>query len=113
MNYCVFQVEKLTINDLLFRETDVSFVFGSLGRYGASTMLVLATDGEVNGFTLDMSIGEFILTHPRMTVPQRGKMYSINEGNCEIWDDATSKYVTYCKSSSEGHKPYTLRYIGE
>jgi hypothetical protein len=75
-------------------------------------MLILATGHEVNGFTLDTSIGEFILTHPRMSIPQRGKMYSINEGNSEIWNDATAKYVSYCKSSSNGHKPYTLRYIG-
>jgi hypothetical protein len=75
-------------------------------------MFVLATDDEVNGFTLDMTIGEFILTHSRMTIPQRGKMYSINEGNCEIWEDATTKYVSYCKSSSDDRKPYTLRYIG-
>ena len=81
-------------------------------RYGASTMLVLAAEQEVNGFTLDTSIGEFILTHPHITIPQRGKIYSINEGNSEVWDEATTKYIAYCKSNIDGHNPYTLRYIG-
>ncbi len=48
--------------------------------YGAATMLVLTTGLGVNGFLLDPSIGEFILTHPRMTVPRAGSIYAINEG---------------------------------
>ena len=80
--------------------------------YGASTMLVLATPGEVNGFILDTAIGEFILTHPKMLIPRRGKTYSINEGNLSLWDNATVRYVAHCKCTKDGHKPYSLRYIG-
>lgn len=57
--------------------------------YGASSILMLAVAGAVNGFTLDMSIGEFVMTHPNVKVPQRGAYYSANEGRSDSWDDAT------------------------
>jgi fructose-1,6-bisphosphatase len=60
--------------------------------YGASSILMLAVSGAVNGFTLDMSIGEFVLTHRDVKVPQRGAYYSANEGRSESWDDATKAY---------------------
>jgi fructose-1,6-bisphosphatase I len=60
--------------------------------YGASSILMLAVNGAVNGFTLDMSIGEFVMTHPDVKVPQRGAYYSANEGRSEAWDDATRAY---------------------
>jgi fructose-1,6-bisphosphatase len=52
--------------------------------YGTATMMVLTTGLGVNGFTLDPSIGEFILTHPNMRIPKSGKVYSINEANAEV-----------------------------
>ena len=77
--------------------------------YGSSTVLVLATRGEVNGYTLDPSLGEFILSHPNMKVPTKGKVYSINEGNSSKWDEATKEYVDSVKNLKT---PYSLRYIG-
>ncbi len=53
---------------------------------------MLAVNGAVNGFTLDMSIGEFVMTHQNVKVPQRGAYYSANEGRSESWDDATIAY---------------------
>jgi len=74
--------------------------------YGASSILMLAVSGAVNGFTLDMSIGEFVLTHRDVKVPQRGAYYSANEGRSESWDDATKAYSSpfmlvhrYCVSA--------------
>jgi fructose-1,6-bisphosphatase I len=49
--------------------------------YGSSTMLVYTTGNGVNGFTLDPSIGEFCLSHPKMTMPENGRLYAMNEGN--------------------------------
>ena len=80
--------------------------------YGASTMLVFATEDGVDGFTLDTGIGEFILTLPRMAVPNRGKIYSINEGNSDSWAEDTKRYIAHCKGTKDGHKAYSLRYIG-
>ena len=80
--------------------------------YGAATILVLSTGKGVNGFTLDPSLGEFILTHEDIRIPQRGKVYSINEGNYSRWNDATKAYVEQCKNPEDGSKPKSLRYIG-
>ena len=49
--------------------------------YGSSTMMVYATKASINGFTLEPSIGEFCLSHPDMKCPEKGKIYSINQGN--------------------------------
>ena len=78
--------------------------------YGSSTMLVYTTGNGVHGFTLDPSIGEFLLSHPNIRIPQRGKIYSVNEGHSSNWDDATRRYVEYVKSPEKG--PYAGRYIG-
>merc|ERR1712137_1208923 len=80
--------------------------------YGASTMLVFTLGQGVNGFTLDASLGEFILTHPDMTVKPSHPIYSINEGNYSFWDSTTRKFVDDVKTATDSHKPYSLRYIG-
>lgn len=80
--------------------------------YGSSCTLVLSTGSGVNGFTLDPSLGEFILTHPDIKIPKKGKIYSVNEGNAKNWDGPTAKYVESCKFPEDGSSPKSLRYIG-
>jgi fructose-1,6-bisphosphatase I len=81
--------------------------------YGSSTMLVYTTGKGVHGFTLDPSIGEFLLSHPFIKIPDRGSIYSVNEGNYEYWDEGVRRSIMFLKSSNnEIGKPYTLRYIG-
>ncbi|KAL6315512.1 hypothetical protein AAG906_000810 [Vitis piasezkii] len=80
--------------------------------YGSSCTLVLSTGTGVNGFTLDPSLGEFILTHPNIKIPKKGKIYSVNEGNTKNWDAPTAKYVEQCKFPKDGSSPKSLRYIG-
>ncbi|KAL4580617.1 hypothetical protein LXL04_016817 [Taraxacum kok-saghyz] len=77
--------------------------------YGSSCTLVLSTESGVNGFTLDPSLGEFILTHPDI---KKGKIYSVNEGNAKNWDGPTAKYVERCKYPRDGSPAKSLRYIG-
>jgi fructose-1,6-bisphosphatase I len=81
--------------------------------YGSSTMMVYTTGHGVFGFTLDPSLGEFLLSHENIRTPSRGKIYSINEGNMHSWDEGTRRYVEYVKNEDKerGH-PYSLRYIG-
>jgi len=79
--------------------------------YGSSTMLVYSTGYDVCGFTLDPSLGEFLLSHEKITIPPRGKYYSANEGNWKYWDEPVRKYVSSLKGEGKG-KPYSLRYIG-
>ncbi|MBI2150558.1 MAG: class 1 fructose-bisphosphatase [Acidobacteria bacterium] len=81
--------------------------------YGSSTMMVYTTGHGVHGFTLDPSLGEFLLSHENIMTPPRAKMYSINEGNVSKWDAGTKRYIEYLKEDRKelGH-PYSLRYIG-
>lgn len=81
--------------------------------YGSSTMLVYTTGHGVHGFTLDPSVGEFLLSHENIKIPPQGNIYSVNEGNYHYWDKGTQQFVDYLKSK-DNHigKPYSLRYIG-
>lgn len=80
--------------------------------YGSSTQIILCLDNIVNGYTLDPSIGEFVLSHPKIVIPKSNPIYSINEGNCSLWDETIRKYVNSKKYPEEGKKIYSLRYIG-
>lgn len=82
--------------------------------YGSSTMLVYSSGNGVNGFTLDPSVGQFCLSHPNMTMPENGRIYSMNEGNINICEQGIKNYIeTYCQQTLEGAKrPYSGRYIG-
>ena len=70
-------------------------------------MLVYTTGHGVNGFTLDPSIGTFCLSHPNMTTPADGSMYSINEGNWYDFSDGVRNYIDDCKKQQ-----MSARYIG-
>ncbi|KIZ00554.1 fructose-1,6-bisphosphatase [Monoraphidium neglectum] len=81
--------------------------------YSSCTILVLTIGDGVYGFTLDPYVGEFVLTHDRIQIPEKGKIYAFNEGNYELWDDATRSYIDSLKKPElwDG-KPYSARYIG-
>ncbi|MCL1986102.1 MAG: class 1 fructose-bisphosphatase, partial [Betaproteobacteria bacterium] len=81
--------------------------------YGPSTMLIFTTGQGVHGFTLDPSVGEFLLSHKDMRIPEQGKIYSVNEGNWSSWDPAAQACVKYFKDSGlERQHPYSMRYVG-
>ncbi len=81
--------------------------------YGSSTMLVYSTGKGVNGFTLDPTIGEFCLSHPKIKTPERGQIYSVNEGNYIQFPTGVKKYIKYCQElDPETSRPYKSRYIG-
>lgn len=81
--------------------------------YGPSTMLVYTTGQGVHAFTLDPSVGEFLLCHPNMVIPEQGKIYSVNEGNNMYWDACTRKAVEGFRGEDNPRgKPYTHRYVG-
>lgn len=79
--------------------------------YGTSTMLVYTTGHGVNGFTLNPAIGTFYLSHPNMTFPETGNIYSVNEGNYIHFPQGIKDYIKYCQEE-ENDRPYTSRYIG-
>jgi fructose-1,6-bisphosphatase I len=82
--------------------------------YGSSTMLVYTTGNGVNGFTLDPSIGEFMLSHPEIRIPSKCGIYSTNEGNTTKYSDGVRAYLRHVKGEGETPiaKPYSSRYIG-
>jgi fructose-1,6-bisphosphatase I len=79
--------------------------------YGTSTMLVYTTGFGVNGFTLNPAIGTFYLSHPNMTFPDNGNIYSINEGYYIHFKQGVKDYLKYCQLEEED-RPYSARYIG-
>ena len=81
--------------------------------YGSSTMLVYTAGNGVHGFTLDPSVGEFLLSHPNIRIPEQGRIYSVNEGYWSYWDEPTRRIVNHFKSGENAlGRPYSLRYIG-
>lgn len=79
--------------------------------YGSATMIVISLGEGVHGFMYDPSIGEFVLTDYNMRIPERGNIYSINEGYSSTWDPSVYKYVQDKKDPAKG-KPYGARYVG-
>lgn len=81
--------------------------------YGSSTLMVYTTGLGVSVFTLDPSIGEFILSDDDIKMPDFGPIYSINEGSYHSWDIGLKKYIKYCQVEDEStNRPYSARYIG-
>ena len=83
--------------------------------YGSSTMLVYTTGNGVHGFTLEPSIGEFLLSHPHIRIPNPGqRIYSCNEGNYGKWSDGQRRFVSWLKGAGDepNPRPFSSRYIG-
>ena len=81
--------------------------------YGPSTMMVLTTGHGVNGFTLDQDIGEFILTHPAMKIPEETSEFAINMSNQRFWEPPVKRYIEECLQGTEGprEKNFNMRWI--
>jgi len=99
-----------TIEDVLRPGSEM--VAAGYTMYGSSANLVLSTGSGVNGYTLDASLGEFILTHPNIKIPPRGKIYSLNEGNSMYFYPPVTAYLKSIKYPSPPKSPYSARYIG-
>lgn len=81
--------------------------------YGSSTMIVYTTGHGVNGFTLDPSIGEFLLSHQNIKVPEKCNIYSLNEGNYRKFEPGLKEYLRHIKGKYDPTvRPYSSRYIG-
>lgn len=95
------------IQDLDILQCGAEQVAAGYILYGSSTMLVYTTGHGVNGFTYESTLGEYVLSHPDMTIPEKGRTYSINEGSANSFSQAVKSYVQFCKDEN-----YTARYIG-
>lgn len=99
----------VTLEDFL--QPGINQVAAGYVIYGTSTMLVYTTGDGVNGFTLNPAMGTFYLSHPKMTFPETGRIYSVNEGNYVHFPQGVKDYIKYCQMEEED-RPYTSRYIG-
>ena len=80
--------------------------------YGSSTMLVYTTGQGVHGFTLDPSIGEFLLSHPNIRIPDDGRYLSVNDSYERLWDEPTKQLMRKYRGLEGDRKPLNVRYVG-
>jgi fructose-1,6-bisphosphatase I len=81
--------------------------------YGSSTIFVYTAGDGTHAFTLDPAVGEFLLSHENIRTPNRGSIYSTNEGNYKYWHRGFKEYIKFLQDADErGVKPYAARYIG-
>jgi fructose-1,6-bisphosphatase I len=101
-----------TLEDLLRKGCDQ--VAAGYVLYGSSTMLVYTTcHGQVDGFTLDPSIGEFLLSHPDIRIPEKGTIYSCNEGYRNLMFEGTRRLLEHLQADDKDTgRPYSGRYVG-
>lgn len=100
-----------TLEDCL--QQGIKQVAAGYVMYGSSTIMVYTTGQGVHGFTLDPSVGEFLLFYENILIPKKSTTFSINEGNYTKWDKNLQKYIDYLKSDNkEKGLPYTARYVG-
>jgi fructose-1,6-bisphosphatase I len=106
------RTDRLPTEDELLRKGTEQVAAGYL-LYGASTMLVYTVGQGVYGFTLEPGIGEYLLSHEQIRIPEKGKVYAANEGNYHKWPAGTKKYIDSLKVSDKTTgRPYSGRYSG-
>src|SRR5215813_6603898 len=80
--------------------------------YGSSTMMVYTTGQGAHGFTLDPSIGEFLLSHPNIRIPEDGRYLSVNDSYEALWDDRVRTVMRHYRGLESDHRALSTRYVG-
>ncbi len=108
---CPDGVKEPTGEDFMQKGTEQ--VCAGFCVYGPCTMMILTTGHGVNGFTLDRDVGEFILTHPDMTIPEDTAEFAINMSNQRFWEPAVQRYVEECVQGVDGvrEKNFNMRWL--
>jgi fructose-1,6-bisphosphatase I/sedoheptulose-1,7-bisphosphatase len=99
--------------DADFFQPGAAQVAAGYALYGPTTMLVLSVGNGVAGFTLDPSLGEFMLTHPALQVPADTQEFAINASNSRFWEPPVKRYVDECLAGKTGprDKDFNMRWI--
>lgn len=96
-----------------FLQPGVNQVAAGYIIYGTSTILVYTTGNGVNGFTFDPGVGSFFLSHPDIQFPEKGRIYSVNEGNYVHFPKGVKKFIKWMQEIDEtDERPFTARYTG-
>jgi fructose-1,6-bisphosphatase I len=80
--------------------------------YGSSTMLVYTTGQGAHGFTLDPALGEFLLSHPDIRIPDKARYLSVNDSYETMWTDDVIELMRKYRGLADGRKPLNGRYVG-
>lgn len=106
-------VEGRALTDADFFQPGVQQVAAGYALYGPTTMLVLSVGNGVAGFTLDPVMGEFMLTHPELKVPEDTQEFAINASNSRFWEAPVKRYVDECMAGKTGPrgKDFNMRWI--
>jgi fructose-1,6-bisphosphatase I/sedoheptulose-1,7-bisphosphatase len=96
-----------------FLQPGMKQVAAGYALYGPTTMLVLTVGDGVNGFTLDPNLGEFMLTHPKLKIPEDTQEFAINASNSRFWEAPVKRYVDECLAGKTGPraKDFNMRWI--
>jgi fructose-1,6-bisphosphatase len=96
-----------------FLQKGMEQVAAGYAIYGPSTMLVLTVGKGTHGFTLDREVGNFILTHPEMRIPEDTGEFAINTSNARFWEVPVHRYVTECQDGKSGERgrDFNMRWI--
>jgi fructose-1,6-bisphosphatase len=96
-----------------FLQKGVEQVAAGYAIYGPSTMLVLTVGKGTHGFTLDREVGNFILTHPSLRIPEDTSEFAINTSNARFWEAPVHRYVTECQDGKSGERgrDFNMRWI--
>lgn len=108
---CPESISEPTEKDFL--QPGTQQVCAGFCTYGPTTMMVLTTGHGVSGFTLDQDIGEFVLTHPRMTIPEDTSEFAINMSNQRFWEPPIHRYIEECMQGKEGPRGrnFNMRWV--
>ena len=103
----------LRASDRGFLQPGTEQVCAGYAIYGPTTMLVLTLGRGTHGFTLDREIGEFILTHPELRIPEETSEFAINASNARFWEPAVRRYVDECLAGKSGPRArdFNMRWI--
>lgn len=96
-----------------FLQPGAELVAAGYAIYGPATMLVLTVGSGVNGFTLCPQLGEFMLTHPNLSIPPDTQEFAINASNSRFWEQPVRRYVNECMAGRAGQrgKDFSMRWI--
>jgi len=108
---CPDEVTEPTEADFL--QPGTQQVCAGYALYGPSTMMVLTTGHGVNGFTLDQNVGEFILTHQNMRIPEETSEFAVNASNSRFWEPPVKRYIDECLAGKEGprERDFNMRWV--
>ncbi|MDH5227174.1 MAG: class 1 fructose-bisphosphatase [Gammaproteobacteria bacterium] len=96
-----------------FLQKGIEQVAAGYAIYGPSTMLVVTVGKGTHGFTLDREVGNFILTHPNLRIPEDTSEFAINTSNARFWETPVHRYVTECQDGKAGERgrDFNMRWI--